>query len=86
MNIKPTASCTSNNIVARDVRVEGLHLKFNGNGKGAEFEANEELLFQKLDAAGFKVNRVAAMGRIAGNGEDFSWLMNFKAATLPGRT
>jgi translocation and assembly module TamB len=75
---------TSNNIVARDVRIEGLHLKFNGKGQGAEFEADEELLFQKLDAAGFKVNRVAAMGRIAGNGEDFTWLLNFKAGDLSG--
>jgi hypothetical protein len=81
---KAEGKLTSNNIVAKDVRVEGLHLRFNGNGKGAEFEANEELLFQKLDAAGFKVNRVAAMGRIAGNGEDFSWLLNFKAGEISG--
>lgn len=84
MEYQADGKLTSNNIVAQDVRVEGIHLKFNGHGKGAEFEANEELLFQKLDAAGFKVNRVAAMGRIAGNGEDFSWLLNFKAGEVTG--
>ncbi len=81
---KADGKLTSNNILARDVHIEGIHLKFNGSGKGAQFEANEELLFQKLDAAGFKVNRVAAMGRIAGNGEDFSWLLNFKAGDVSG--
>ncbi len=81
---KADGKLTSNNIVARDVRVEGIHLKFNANGKGAEFEANEELLFQKLDAAGFKINRIAALGRIAGNGQDFSWLLNFKAGDIAG--
>ncbi|MFN7930761.1 MAG: hypothetical protein U0Y68_23120 [Blastocatellia bacterium] len=75
----------SDNLTARDVRIEGLHLKFDGKGKGAEFDANEEVLFQKLDAAGFRVNRVTAAGRIAGNGEDFSWLFNFKAGELLGQ-
>lgn len=74
----------SENLTARDVRIEGLHLKFDGRGKGAEFETNEELLFQKLDAAGFKVNRAVAAGRLAGNGEDLSWLFNFKAGDLAG--
>lgn len=74
----------SDNLTARDVRIEGIHLKFDGKGKGAEFDANEEVLFQKLDAAGFKVNRVVAAGRLAGNGEDLSWLFNFKAADVAG--
>ncbi len=76
---------TSNNLVARDVRIEGLNLRFDGKGKGTEFSANEELLFQKLDAAGFKINRVTAAGRIAGNGEDYSWVMNFNAAEFLGQ-
>lgn len=74
----------SDNLTARDVRIEGLHLKFDGKGKGAEFDANEEVLFQQLDAAGFRVNRVVAAGRIAGNGEDLSWLFNFKAGDVAG--
>ncbi len=74
----------SNSLVARDIRVEGINLKFKGSGTGTEFEATEEVLFQKLDAAGFKINRAVASGKIAGNGEDFTWLMNFKAADLAG--
>ncbi len=74
----------SDSLVARDIRVEGINLKFNGNGKGTEFESTEEVLFQKLDAAGFKINRAVASGKIAGNGEDFTWLLNFKAADLAG--
>ncbi len=74
----------SNSLVARDIRVEGINLKFNGNGKGADFQATEEVLFQKLDAAGFKINRAVASGKIAGNGNDYTWLMNFKAADLAG--
>ncbi len=74
----------SDNLTARDVRIEGIHLKFDGKGKGAEFEANEEVLFQRLDAAGFKVNRAVVAGRLAGNGDDFSWLFNFKASDVAG--
>ena len=74
----------SDNLTARDVRIEGIHLKFDGKGKGAAFTANEEVLFQRLDAAGFQVNRAVAAGRLAGNGADFSWLFNFKAGDIAG--
>ena len=74
----------SESLVARDIRIQGVNLKFSGNGKGAIFDASEEVLFQKLAVAGFEVNRAVAAGHIAGNGEDFTWLLHFKAADLAG--
>lgn len=71
-------------LVAHDVKIGGFSFTASGTGKAAEYHAQEELAFRQLDAAGFRVNRVIAAGRIAGDGRDFSWLGRLSAADVSG--
>ncbi|MFN0119358.1 MAG: translocation/assembly module TamB domain-containing protein [Blastocatellia bacterium] len=72
-------------LLVRDIRIEGLDLNANIKGDGADYGAKHELLIRTLSAAGFRVNRLTAAGKIAGNGEDFSWLGNLGAGEVSGK-
>lgn len=74
----------SENIIAQDIRISGFSLTASGTGKDKEYQAQEEMAFRQLSAAGFRVNRVIAAGKIVGDGLNFSWLGKLGAEDLSG--
>ncbi len=72
----------SDKLMAQGVRIEGLQLELTGRGKKADYEARTELAIRNLAVAGFQVNRWSLIGGIAGNGEELSWLANFRLQEL----
>ncbi len=85
VDYKATGKISSNDLVAQGVRIEGLSLSTTVTGKKDAYQAQHDVAIRQLEAAGFRVNRFVAAGKIAGNGEDFSWLGNLKIGELNGK-
>jgi translocation and assembly module TamB len=75
---------TSNDLVAEGVRIEGLSLNAKLSGKEAAYDAQHDVAIRQLEAFGYRINRFVASGKIAGSGEDFSWLGNLTLGNLAG--
>jgi translocation and assembly module TamB len=73
---------SGNDLTAEGIQIQGFNINADVTGKADEYDARHEIAFRQLDAAGFRVNRVLAAGKIFGNGEDFSWLGNFRAGEI----
>src|SRR5207253_4953555 len=50
-------------LIAQDVRVDSLSFSASTKGNGAKYEVRDDLMISGLEAAGFRVNRFAALGR-----------------------
>jgi len=78
------------NLVARDVRLNGLNLDASVSGKGADATGRTELAISVLQMAGFVVNRFSAIGDLVSHPAGFSWLgvmrgSGFAAGNVSGK-
>lgn len=81
---KANGKITSHDLLAQGVHLAGFSFNVRGSGRQADYDAQQELAIRQVEAAGFRVNRVVAAGKIAGDFEDFSWIGNFSVGELSG--
>lgn len=71
-------------LVVKDVRLDGLVLDAVGEGRGLEAKAKTDLAVRMLAAAGFRLNQFSAVGEFTGGEEDFSWSGTMRAGGFTG--
>lgn len=80
-----TGKITSPNMLVRDVKLDSLSLTASGTGKGMDARARTEIALAALDAAGFRVNRLSALGEVATTARTFQWKGSAKGQKLAQR-
>ena len=80
-----TGKITSPNMLVRDVKLDSLSLTATGKGKGMDARARTEIALAGLDAAGFRVNRLSALGEVTTTDRTFQWRGSAKAQKLGQR-
>lgn len=73
IDFRASGKLRGDNLLARDVRLDGLTLTASGSGNGGIAKADTEVAIRLLNAAGFTVNRFSAAGGLLGGSSGFEW-------------